>query len=75
MLNSALVLAAAEEGHHVVNELPIPPVWFGIIVFLLLMAGLLAILSMRSVGLRHAEPTTAVQHHGTHGTGSHSAGH
>lgn len=75
MLNSALVLAAAEEGHHVVNELPIPPVWFGIIVFLLLMAGLLAILSMRSVGLRHTEPTTAVQHHGTRGTGSHSAGH
>ncbi|MDO4239536.1 hypothetical protein [Micrococcus sp.] len=44
------------------------------------MASLLAVLSMRSVGLRHPAPTTAVQHHGTgptgtHGTGSHSAGH
>ena len=25
MLNTALILAAAEEGHHVVNELPMDP--------------------------------------------------
>ena len=74
MLNSALILAAAE-GHHVVHELPIPAIWYGIIMFLLLMASLLAIMSMRSVSLRHPEPTTTVQRHGGHGsTGSHGAG-
>ena len=80
MLNTSLILAAAEGGHHIVNELPMDPVWYGVITFALLMAALLAVLSMRSVGLRHPAPTTAVQHHGTarsgsHGTGSHSAGH
>ena len=25
MLNTSLILAAAEEGHHVVNELPMDP--------------------------------------------------
>ncbi|QCP08156.1 hypothetical protein FDF08_09320 [Micrococcus luteus] len=73
MLNTSLVLAAAE-GPHVVNELPIPTVWYGIIVFALLMAALLATMSMRSRALRLPEPTTAVQHHGT-GHGSHTPGH
>ena len=73
MLNTALILAAAEGHHHAVNELPIPPVWYGIIVFLLFMAGLAACMSMRSVGLRPQEPTSAVQRHGA--SGSHSAGH
>ena len=72
MLNTSLVLAA--EVHHVVNELPIPTVWYGIIVFALLMAALLATMSMRSRALRLPEPTTAVQHHGT-GHGSHTPGH
>jgi len=77
MLNTALILAAAEghaaEGHHVVNELPMPAIWFGIIMFLALMGALLAIMSMRSVSMRLPEPTTAVQHRGP--SGSHSAGH
>lgn len=75
-MNSALILGAAE-GHHIVNELPIPTIWYGIIVFAVLMACLAVTMSFRSVGLRHAAPTTAVQHasgHG-HGTGSHGARH
>lgn len=73
MLNTSLVLASAE-GHHVVNELPIPTIWYGIIVFILLMAALLATMSMRSIALRLPEPTTAVQQHGTR-HGSHTPGH
>ena len=37
MLNTSLILAAAE-GHHVVNELPMDPIWYGLLVFALLMA-------------------------------------
>ena len=37
MLNTSLILAAAE-GHHVVNELPMDPIWYGVLVFALLMA-------------------------------------
>ena len=42
MLNTSLILAAAEEGHHVVNELPMDPIWYGLLVFALLMAALAA---------------------------------
>ena len=73
MLNTSLILAAAE-GHHVGNELPIDPNWYGQLVFALLMAALAATMSMRSRALRLPEPTTAVQHHGT-GRGSHTSGH
>ena len=72
MLNTSLILAAAE-GHHVVNELPMDPIWYGLLVFALLMAALAATMSMRSRALRLPEPTTAVQHHGT-GGGSDAAG-
>ncbi|MDY6055141.1 hypothetical protein [Micrococcus sp.] len=79
MLNTALTLAAAggHEGGHIVNELPMHPIWYGVIVFVALMALLMAIMSMRSVGLRHPEPTTAMRPHGgaDHGRGSHTAGH
>ena len=73
MLNTSLILAAAE-GHHVVNELPMAPIWCGVLVFALLMAALAATMSMRSRALRLPQPTTAVQHHGT-GRGSHTSGH
>lgn len=70
MLNSAIVLAA--EGHHVVNELPIPPVWYGIITFAVLMTLLAAIMSMRSVGIRPSEPGDELVHgNEAHGHGSH----
>lgn len=70
MLNSAIVLAA--EGHHVVNELPIPPVWYGIITFIGLMLLLVVFMSMRSVGLRPAEPgQDLVQGGDAHGHGGH----
>ena len=73
MLNSAIVLAAAE-GHHVVNELPISPIWYGIIVFVGLMLLLAAFMSMRSVGIRPAEPGDELVHgHDAHGHGSHQA--
>ena len=42
MLNTSLILAAAE-GHHVVNELPMDPIWYGLLVFALLMAALAAL--------------------------------
>ena len=73
MLNTSLILAAAE-GHHVVNELPMDPIWYGLLVFALLMVALAVTMSMRSRALRLPEPTTAVQHHGT-GRGSHTSGH
>ncbi|GEM_PF-1193105 len=79
MLNSAIVLAAGE-GHHVVNELPIPAPWYGIIVFTTLMFMLLCFMGFRSVGVRPSEPgDELVQHghdahgHGAHGQGSHQA--
>ena len=75
-MTSSIILASAqlaEESHHVVNELPIPAIWFGVIMFLALMGALLAIMSMRSVSMRLPEPTTAVQHRGP--SGSRSAGH
>ena len=72
MLNSAIVLAAGE-GHHIVNELPIPAPWYGIIVFVTLMAMLVAFMSMRSVGIRPSEPGDEVVHHGHDGHGSHGA--
>ena len=56
MLNTSLILAAAE-GHHVVNELPMDPIWYGLLVFALLMAALAATMSMRSRALRLPEPT------------------
>ncbi|MCT2007789.1 hypothetical protein M3C74_07860 [Micrococcus lylae] len=74
MLNSAIVLAAGE-GHHVVNELPIPAPWYGIIVFVSLMFMLLCIMGMRSVGIRPSEPGDEVVPHGheAQGHGSHQA--
>lgn len=49
LLNNA-ALSAAEGGHHVVNELPIPAVWFGVIAFVLFIAFLLAAVSFSPRG-------------------------
>ena len=39
-MTSALTLIAAEGGHHVVNELPVPPITFGFVALGLFMAAL-----------------------------------
>ena len=74
MQQTSVLIQAAEGGHDIVNELPMDPIWYGLLVFALLMAALAATMSMRSRALRLPEPTTAVQHHGT-GRGSHTSGH
>lgn len=63
MLNLMTVLA--QEGHHVVNELPIPTWAYGGAVFAILMFLLLATLSLRSVSLRYEAPSTTVAHRGS----------
>jgi hypothetical protein len=72
MLNSAIVLAAGE-GHHVVNELPIPAPWYGIIVFVTLMVMLVAFMSMRSVGIRPSEPGEELVQSGHDAHGGHGS--
>jgi hypothetical protein len=47
------VVQAAEEGAGVVNELPIPPLAFGLLAFGGLVALLLVTYAFRSVGTRH----------------------
>lgn len=47
------IIAAAEAGHEVVNELPIPPVAYGIIAFAGLMGLLFVTYAFRSLGTRH----------------------
>ncbi|KAA9394010.1 hypothetical protein FCK90_08810 [Kocuria coralli] len=42
MLQSTPLIQAAEEGAHIVNELPVHPAWFGIGAFLLFIAMFLA---------------------------------
>lgn len=51
-----LFYAAAEV--HVVNELPVDPLVYGIAIFAALMFLLLAIMSLRSVSLRPDTPAT-----------------
>ncbi|GAA2043038.1 hypothetical protein GCM10009720_24740 [Yaniella flava] len=46
--------AAAEEA--VVNQLPVPPIVYGLVLFAALMFLLLAIMSLRSVALRPEAP-------------------
>ena len=44
----AIALAAAEGGHHVVNELPFAPIWFGVIALAVFMALLGALWMFRN---------------------------
>lgn len=48
-----MVTAVLAETEHVVNELPIPAVAIGLLVFTGLMALLFVTFSFRSVGTRH----------------------
>ncbi len=47
-----VILPFANAGE-VVNALPVPPVWYGIIAFVLLVFLLLVTFAFRSVGTRH----------------------
>ena len=69
---AALVIAAAEGGHHVVNELPIPFWMYGVIVFALFVVLAAVTFSFRDVANRHIEKAEAyARDHG--GEQSHSA--
>lgn len=58
----AQLSALAEEGHHVVNELWFPPVWFGIIAFAVLLVFLLISLMFRNLGQGHPEHSEVSPH-------------
>ena len=51
LLNNA-ALTAAEGGHHVVNEMPIPTEMYGVIAFILFILMLIATVSFSSRGKR-----------------------
>ncbi|MGK0720714.1 hypothetical protein [Leucobacter sp. W1478] len=66
----ATIALAAEERHHVVNELWFPAFFFGVIMFVLLAALAAVTFSFRDVANRHAEKAEAyarehgnTQHH------------
>ncbi|WP_336659263.1 hypothetical protein [Leucobacter sp. USHLN153] len=62
----ATIAAAAEEGHHVVNELPMPPVLYGIIVFGIFVVFAGVVFSFRDVANRHAAKAEAyARQHGS----------
>lgn len=55
----ATIALAAEEGHHVVNELWFPAFFFGVIFFVLFAALAAVTFSFRDVANRHAEKAEA----------------
>jgi len=55
----ATALLAAEEGGHVVHELPIPPIAYGIIVLALFLVFSIITFSFRNVANRHSEKAEA----------------
>ncbi|WP_427869028.1 hypothetical protein [Leucobacter luti] len=64
----ATIVAAAEEGHHVVNELPIPGFFFGVIAFVAFTAMAAVVFSFRDVANRHAAKAEAYARE--HGAGT-----
>lgn len=50
---AAAFAAQAAEGEHVVNELPMPPIAFGVTALVIFAVLLLVTFSFRSVGTRH----------------------
>ncbi|PIE26231.1 MAG: hypothetical protein CSA58_10600 [Micrococcales bacterium] len=57
MIVTVIVLAghgAEEGGHHIVNELPMTPVTYGLIAAAFFTVALLATVAFRSIGHRHA---------------------
>lgn len=69
-----LLTAAAEEGHHVVNELPLAPVMFGVIAMIGFLFLLWVTSLQRYTAHRHPEHSEVSPHvpfqHGS-GDGSH----
>lgn len=62
----ATIAAASEGAGHVVNELPIPAVLYGVIVFALLSAFAIVTFSFRDVANRHAAKAEAyAREHGS----------
>ncbi len=55
----ATLAVAAEEGHHVVNELPFPGPLFGVITFALFTAFAVVTFSFRDVANRHSAKAEA----------------
>ncbi|QBE49972.1 hypothetical protein [Leucobacter triazinivorans] len=55
----ATIAVAAEEGHHVVNELPFPAPLFGVITFVAFTALAIVTFSFRDVSNRHAAKAEA----------------
>lgn len=55
----ATIAVAAEEGHHVVNELPFPAPVFGVIAFVLFTALAVVTFSFRDVANRHSAKAEA----------------
>lgn len=55
----ATALVAAEEGGHVVHELPMPPIAYGIVVFAIFVVFSVITFSFRNVANRHAEKAEA----------------
>lgn len=52
-MHSLLIAAAVEETHEVVNELPVPPIGYGLLAMSAFVFLLLVTFAFRSVGTRH----------------------
>ncbi|GAA2002994.1 hypothetical protein [Brevibacterium samyangense] len=50
---STVLAQAAEEGHHIVNELPVDPIWYGVVAFAILMLLMLVTMSWKGISYRH----------------------
>lgn len=59
MSHLATIVAAAEEGHHIVNELPMPAPLFGIVTFAIFTALAVVVFAFRDVANRHAAKAEA----------------
>lgn len=59
------VLQASESGHHIVNELPLPPIMFGVIAFLTFLVLLGFLFSFRKT--LQVDGSAQGQHHDSHG--------
>ncbi|WP_144791684.1 hypothetical protein [Kocuria palustris] len=59
MLETSVLIQAAEGGHHVVNELPVPGPLFGVVAFILF---LLMLLTALSFSPRSQSPDTTDRH-------------
>lgn len=65
----ATLAVAAEEGGHVLKELPMPPVMYGVIVFSIFVVLAAVTFSFRDVANRHSAKAEAyAREHGTQQT-------